>query len=75
MTLDSDLHAILASLHIKNTSVIRIRIEGLKDSALAQILVTTISSLIRELMGRKSRGCVKDEVLRGPGPAGPALDR
>jgi predicted nuclease of predicted toxin-antitoxin system len=63
VTLDSDFHAILASLQIKNTSVIRIRIEGLKASALAQILVTIISSAKSEIV-EGSAVSVTDKGIR-----------
>ena len=42
ITLDADFHAIIALSNAKNPSVIRIRIEGLKGEALAQLVQTIL---------------------------------
>ena len=49
ITLDSDFHSILAAMQITRTSVIRIRIEGMKAPAMAKVIMDTISVAKQEI--------------------------
>ncbi|SRR6266581_3240276 len=50
VTLDADFHALLALSGARSPSVVRIRIEGLRDRAMAELIKRVIHSVSQELM-------------------------
>jgi len=63
ITLDADFHALLALSGAREPSVVRIRIEGLRDRALADLIRRVIDSVGAALM-RGSAVTVKPSSIR-----------